>query len=99
MYYDQTNKPHPLIRMSDILIELKLEHDTWQLARALYSDRLTVEDRDEDDLMLGEVVVRTWPLLCNIVYCSCQLELIRLLLITTTPVMLMSDKLRSVPLI
>lgn len=85
--------------MSDILIELKLEHDTWQLARALYSDRLTVKDRDEDDLMLGEVVMTSCPLVCNIVYYSCHLGLIRLLLMTTTPVMLMSDKLRSVPLI
>lgn len=38
-----------------MLVELKLEHDTWQLVKALYLDRLSREE-DEEEVTLREVL-------------------------------------------
>ena len=48
--------PPPPFSVKDVLHELQLERDTWQLMRGLYSDRLSTSEEQEEDLMEREVM-------------------------------------------
>ncbi|XP_019849419.1 PREDICTED: nuclear pore complex protein Nup107-like isoform X1 [Amphimedon queenslandica] len=45
--------------VKDVLRELQLERDTWQLMRGLYSDRLSSSEEEEEDMIERELLPRT----------------------------------------
>ena len=53
--------PHTHYSVKDVLSELQLERDTWQLIRGLYSDRLSSEEEEEEDMTEREV----WGFTCK----------------------------------
>ena len=47
-------------RLADTLVQLNLEQNTWQLAAALYTDRLTMDQNNVEDMTVDRVSEREY---------------------------------------
>ena len=47
-------------RLADTLVQLNLEQNTWQLAAVLYTDRLTMDQNNVEDMTVDRVSEREY---------------------------------------